>query len=189
MGTLLDVAGALIVRGLMYLVMLSVTASLNDTLYMKTAMNNVQGELSIIIQTLESDFQKIGYNDTTATHFTTIKSDSISFNADIDNNDTVDIVTYYVSDTSGLATSPNPLDKLLYRNVNGGVPMVIGAGITQFQMKYFNNVGFEETNPSFITSVDVLLKVEHGSYTIKDKYPSAYWQRRFYPSKINVQGY
>lgn len=189
MGTLLDVAGALIIRGLMYLVMLSVTATLNDTLYMKTAMNNVQGELSNIVLSIEFDFQKMGYNVSDTTRIITFKADSISFRADIDNNNTVDIVTYYLSDLSALAATLNPVDKFLYRSVNGGVPMVVGAGITQFQMKYFNSSGAEEINAKWINSVDVQLRVEHGSYTVNNKYPLAFWQRRFYPTSISAQGY
>ncbi len=189
MGTMLDVAGALIIRAMMFVAMLGVTVTLNDTMYMKTALNNVQGELTSLIITVESDCQKIGYNSTAPTPFLIHKADTLQFLSDINNDNIVDTVTYYISDTTVLASTSNPRDRVLYRDLSAPTPgqprlMVIGSGLTQFVVQYYNSSGAIETDPLLMSSITIQITIEHGSYTINNKYPSVYWERRFFPSNL-----
>lgn len=199
MGTLLDIAGAIIVRGTIVAIMLTVTVTLNDVLYFKTASRNVQSELSSTVEILESDLRKAGYDVTDSTAFRVADTSSVRFLADIDASGSVDTISYFLSAPSALSSTSNPNDKLLYRTVsglNGGNPSAVGGGIVQFRLRYYKITGEEITDfvngLPLINSIEIQMQMEHGNFLSKyspnrsgnDWYPSAYWRRKVYPINL-----
>jgi len=58
-------------------------------------------------------------------------SDFISFYTDVDKDENLDIMTYFVSDTNALAATKNPRDRILYRQINSDTPLMISTNIYQ----------------------------------------------------------
>jgi len=185
---MLDVMGALMIRAIILVIMMTVTVSLNDALYYKVASRSVQSELKQIADIMGNDFRKIGYH-TIAAPISVADSSRITFRSDITNTDSLYTVSYFLSDTTSLGSTPNPEDRLLYRTLNTVDTLVVGAGITQFSLKYYDAVGNATADTSLVYSVGVQLVLEHGYFTVSDNhgsefYLSARWGRRFFPGNL-----
>ena len=189
MGIFLDIAGMLLVRATIIVIMVTVTVTMNDVLYFKIAKNSVQSDLHATIEVLESDIRNAGYGVTVGTTFKNTDTLSLLFLADIDTNGTPDLIYYYLSDTSFLAASPNPNDKLLYRQVNNGLKQTVGVGVTQFQVHYYTLLGDPTTDTLLVGSLEIQMDVEHGYLKSRyspningDWFPAAHWRRRLFPT-------
>lgn len=190
MSIILDIAGALFVRSAIVTIMLTSTAALNDALYFRTAYKNLQTDLSSTVEVIESDFSKIGYN-TGGNRFLLADSVSVSFFADLDDSTITppDTITYYLSSTVALGVTSNPNDRFLYRRVGNAAaqPLRVGSGVTRFFIRYYNEDGSIETDPSLILSLHVELQMEHGTFSLNGEqdsvrvYPEVSWQRRIFP--------
>lgn len=182
--TLIDILGSTIMGGLLLIIVLR----LNNTATEKTT--NYGGELSLqqnlvtIAQIMEYDFRKMGYckdwqkfpDPTKAIAQAT--TNSIKFYADIDDNGSIDTISYY---TGGLLTAtPNPRDIYFYRRVNSQPPAAINLGVTQFFMKYFDALGDTLsqpiTQPSLISSYEINIQVE-TVYAYDEQYSTAFWKQ------------
>jgi hypothetical protein len=189
MTVLLDIAGALFVRGAIIAIMLTATAAMNETLYFKTAYKTVQTDLTNTIEIMESDFLKIGYNVGQG-RFQVVDTSRVVFLADLSNDGTPDSVEYFLSDALALLTTPNPKDRFLYRKINGGTSEMVGVGITRLYLRYFKESGLAISNPNdpqerdAIIAIHAELRAEHGTYAVKkgdgseeEIYPEVYWRR------------
>lgn len=181
MTVILDIIGALFVRSAIIITMLTVSATMNEALYFKTAHRNIQTDLSGAVDVIELDFLKIGYNVGVTPFFLAVDTSSITFLSDVDNNAVFDTVRYYIGNTSELSQTPNPRDRVLYRRINASQPYTVSAGVTRFYLKYYDSAGKQTSDLFLIVSVNVELEVEHGSLTYNDVYPNARWQRRIFP--------
>lgn len=182
--TIIDILGSTIMGGLLLIIVLR----LNNTATEKTS--NYGGELSLqqnlvtIAEIMEYDFRKMGYckdfqkfPDPTRS-IAQAKTNSIKFYADIDDNGSMDSITYF---TGGLLTStPNPRDIYFYRQVNNQPPAAINLGVTQFFMKYFDALGdtldLPITEPSLINSYEINIQVE-TVFAYEENYSSAFWKQ------------
>jgi len=182
--TLIDILGSTIMGGLLLIILLR----LNDTSTEKTS--NYGGELSLqqnlvtIAQIMEYDFRKMGYckdwqkfPDPTKA-IASANSSSIKFYADIDNNGSMDTISYYLG---GLLTAtPNPRDRFFYRAINSQPPAAINLGVSQFFMKYFDALGDSlpapVAQPSLINSYEINIQVE-TVYAYDQKYSMAFWKQ------------
>ena len=182
--TLIDILGSTIMGGLLLIIVLR----LNNTASEKTT--NYGGELSLqqnivtIAQIMEYDFRKMGYcrdwqkfPDPTKS-IVQATTTSIKFYADIDDNGSMDTISYYLG---GLLTStPNPNDRYFYRAINSQPPAAINLGVTQFFMKYFDALGDTLNQPiaepSLINSYEINIQVE-TVYAYEENYSSAFWKQ------------
>jgi hypothetical protein len=182
--TLIDILGSTIMGGLLLLIVLR----LNNTATEKTT--NYGGELSLqqnlvtIAQIMEFDFRKMGYckdfqkfPDPTKS-IAQATANSIKFYADIDDNGSMDTISYY---TGGLLTStPNPRDIFFYRKINNQPAAAINLGVTQFFMKYFDALGdtlsLPISKPSLISSYEINIQVE-TVYAYDENYSTAFWKQ------------
>ena len=113
----------------------------------------VQQNLVELVKLLEYDFRKIGYcadytkipkpneaiiqaNDTSITFLTDIIESPGTYGDGV-----VDTLRYFISDTSTLASTPNPHDRILYRQINGEALKGSNMGVTQFKLTYFDPLG------------------------------------------------
>lgn len=182
--TLIDILGSTIMGGLLLIIVLR----LNNTATEKTT--NYGGELSLqqnlvtIAQIMEYDFRKMGYCKKWTNFPDPSKSidsattTSIRFFADIDDNASMDTISYYLG---GLLTStPNPRDRFFYRKVNSSPPAAINLGVTQFFMKYFDALGDTLiqpiTQPDLISSYEINIQVE-TVYAYEENYSTAFWKQ------------
>jgi hypothetical protein len=93
-------------------------------------------------------------------------SSGIGFLYDVDLDGYVDTVRYFAGVPSEMLNTMNELDRPLYRRVNGGNPLMVGA-VTVFRLRYLTRAGVVLSTPvpsdqlSEIYSVDITMEVQN----------------------------
>jgi hypothetical protein len=126
--------------------------------------------------------RKIGYNYD-STSIITAQDKKISFYSDIDSNDVVDVVTYFLSDSSEILESTNPRDKILFRIVNNDTSKGPSLGITDLKFSY------KDVNKNSTSVLDSIKYVEAEMWIetlekVEDKYPFTYWELNISPRNL-----
>jgi type II secretory pathway component PulJ len=189
--TLLDILGASIFGGILLLNLLR----LNENVYQVDNATghdvNLQVEVVNVADVVESDFNKIGYcadpdkiNDDPKVILA--DTSSIKFIYDVDKNGTYDTVYYYVSGTNALLSSPNPRDRILYRQVNHDVPFILSDNITEFKLQYLDALKDTLTTPlaapGLANYIKIAFRVE-DPFAYDNNYVEAFWRRLTVTSK------
>lgn len=91
------------------------------------------------VKILEFDLYKIGYK-VTGEKIKIADSTTITYFTDIDNNDVIDSLKYYIGNESELPSTLNPNDKPFYRKRNNNQAEIIGT-VTTFNFEYFDSTG------------------------------------------------
>ena len=195
MNVILDITGSIIVGGLVLLMMYRLNAQSTSNLYNISSELNVQLSITSVVHVMESDFRKIGYcKDWTKIDDPTksiIYADTskIKFLTDVDNDEIVDTLTYFLGPTSELTSTPNPRDRLLYRVVNDETPKSSNVGITLFKLTYFDVLGNELSTPVYppglIHTIQIDVQVENAE-PMDSVYTTAFWRQIKLSSK-NLQ--
>jgi hypothetical protein len=152
--TLIDLAGSFLVSGLLLLTALQLDQKSIQTTFDSQAGLTVQQNMVELIQYLQYDFRKIGYcsvasklpNTAVSTFIQKGDTNTIWFLADVNNSGNVDTVKYWLDETP-IPGSANPRVRMLYRQINSGVPMGSNLGVTQFELQYFDAFGNEIPTP------------------------------------------
>lgn len=202
--TLIDILGSTLVGGLILLILFRMNDSSVENHYLNSGEMIVQSNLLSVIELLEHDFRKIGYCEdydkipNPAIAIIEATDTSIAFQTDVSisqavqtGDGEVDILKYWVGSPidSDVMGTPNPKDRILYRQVNSETPLSANLGITQFNLKYFDDDGEEiATMPSapplgIITlQIDVTVEntASYGDAADTDVYSkdkSAFWRQ------------
>ncbi len=183
--TLLDILGASIVGGILLLNLLRVNGNLieNESIYNHD--KNLQMDLVITASTIERDFNLLGYvNDVSLIgnnqNIFNGTTNSIRFRSDIDNNGSIDTISYYLSDSTALSETPNPRDMILYRRLNNDIPYILANNITRFRLTYLDSQLNEVTPPIGLASVVNFIRIEmrvEDPFAYDNKYSEAVWRR------------
>jgi hypothetical protein len=172
--------------------------------YLNSGEFIVQNNLVAIVELLEYDLRKIGYcedwqnlPDPTISILSATPH-SISFLTDVSVSKTqplgdgiVDTLKYWIGNPndSEVSGTPNPKDRLLYRQVNNEQPLSANLGLTQFDLKFFDADGDELTTlpsnpPLGIITLQIDITVEntaaYGDEATEDVYSkdkSAFWRQ------------
>lgn len=183
MSAVLDMVGSFIIGGLLLLMILSVNANFNITSTEDRLELIVQENLTEIVEVLEYDFRKIGYGVTSAfTAITSIDTSAIAFWSDLDNDGTIDQVTYSLSLPNAVPGTMNPRDRILHRTVNGQT-ISSSLGITSIQMSYFDESGVVTTNPQMVRSIEYSITVE-STIPIDSVYARSAWTGQVSPKNL-----
>jgi hypothetical protein len=93
-------------------------------------------------------------------------SSCISFLYDMDRNGAPDTIQYYQGAVHEMAKTQNDLDRPLYRSVNGGASLIVGA-VTVFRFMYITRLGESLSTPvdasrlAEIHSVEITMEVQN----------------------------
>lgn len=154
--TIIDILGSTLIGGAILLILFRINDASVESHYLSSGDLIMQSNLIEIVQLLEHDLRKVGYCEdwekipNPAEAILEATDTSITFLTDVaqskeiqigDGN--VDVIKYWIgksTDTEVLGT-PNPKDKLLYRQVNSEKPLSANLGLTQFNLQYFNALG------------------------------------------------
>ncbi len=154
-----------------------------------------------ITQTLTNDIPKIGYakKEVLTTKFSTADSLEISFYSNLDNNGTVELITWKYYPLQSPEHSNNPHNRILKRIVDDD-ETVITQGVTRFFIKYYDKYGsntpmITPVNPSkFDDIVQIEIEMElQSDYQLSHrasnsgKYVKTVWKKRFSP--VNLRSY
>lgn len=196
--------GSIIVGGLLFIILLRMNEISTQNTFTYSDELIVQQNLVSVVQLIEYDFRKIGfcanpnnaippalvitYADTSRIDFWT----DVATTGNHFGDGTPDKISYYLGDTTELRSTPNELDRKLYRVVNNETPKSANLGVTQFRLHYFDTNGIElispVANPGSIQTIQINLKVENPyafnkRYTIQQsnthsaQYNSAFWRQ------------
>lgn len=201
---ILDILGSIVVGGTILLILLKMNDSSVENHYLNSSEFVVQSNLISIVELFEHDLRKIGYcedwenlPDPTVSIIEATQN-SITFLTDVavsestpTGDGTVDILKYWVGSPNDAEVNdtPNPNDRILYRQVNNDPPLSANLGLTQFDLKYFDAQGDEITSmpsspPLGIITLQIDITVENtaaygdestGDVYSKDK--SAFWRQ------------
>lgn len=142
---LIDIIGSMMIGGLLLVSALRMNESATKNTYQEQENLTVQQNMTAIIQTIQSDFRRIGYcKDPSQTADPTRyilygRSDSIAFAADINNSGTLNIVKWWLG---AKIKTPNPdTMRMLCRQVDNTTMLDANLGVTQFSLVYIDVSG------------------------------------------------
>jgi hypothetical protein len=146
MGTnvILDIIGSIIIGGILLITLFRISDRATESTYNKMGDLIVQQNIAAVVSVLENDFRKIGYCadwkkiPNPAKAIILADKDKIKFLTDVDRNEKVDTIFYYIGPTSELIYTANPRDRYLYRVVNKEKPTKVNLGVTHFQLVYYD---------------------------------------------------
>ncbi len=195
MGTnvILDILTSIVIGGMLLTNILNLqgNSTSQSTIYNTTRI--AQRNLVTTATMIEYDFNKIGYGvDATVEPILVADSDKIVYMVDINRDEKVDTISYYIGPTSQLTRTPNPRDRLLFRSVNGERPDSTNLGVTEFKLKYYNQDLNPPSSRAEIAIIEITLKVEctypiENTRTGKLEYPNAYWKQTRVKAKNLVE--
>ena len=169
MSSVLDIIFAMVLGGVLLLVVISA----NDIIAESQATTNgdvlVQEMMTSIAEIVEGEIRNMGFG--ASEHEPPVvfaDTSNLKFLVDLDKDPitVIDTVQYFLGDTTDLARTPNPHDRLLYRRVNGGPAEPKGA-VTIFRLQYLTVGGDTITAPvppgrlSEIAIVELTLEVQN----------------------------
>lgn len=164
---LLDYLAAAILGTALLLIMVRTndTAAETQSLYNGDAL--VQEMLVQTSYLLQGELRNMGVGvPETSRSVLDADTSMITFMSDIDRNGVPDTIQYFSGTTAEMIDTPNELDRPLYRRVNGGPPLTVGA-VTVFHLRYLTRVGevlpppVDVSRLSEIYSVEITMEVQN----------------------------
>jgi hypothetical protein len=184
--SILDILGSTIIGGMLLVIILRLNDAAVQNTYNNSGELSSQQNIATIVQILETDFRKIGFckdwNKIPIPSRAIIIADSnkIKYLTDIEADGFVDTMYYYIGSTNEILTTPNPRDRYLYRIVNGGLPVKVNLGVTEFRLVYFDvrddTINFPITVPGEIHSMQINVAVENVD-AYDNQYSSVFWRQ------------
>lgn len=189
MQVIYDIIGSIIIGGIILLMLVSFNSSVMEGAAVQTFTSIVQSNVTSVTDLIEYDFRKMGYRVGSIHDSAIVYADSskIVMKGDIDNNGTVETVTYYL-DLAAKSGHVNPRSRILYRQVNGAGAQRINLGITRFRMAYYNAadsllVENPVKAPSSIRAIRLAINMESTSPYDKT-YAGTTWERTITPKNL-----
>ena len=184
MAVLIDIVGASVIAGIIMLTILNLNANLNQASYEKVYTLNMQTNIVTLARIIEYDFVKIGYH-TSKPAILNADSTSIRFTSDLLNAGVTNTVKYSISDVSEsvVASTKNPRDRMIYREVNGQPMISANLGVTSLKFTYLDSMGSETSNLTFIKAIRVKIKLENPE-PIDTTYQGVFWEKTIYPRNL-----
>jgi hypothetical protein len=174
MSTLLDIIFASFLGGTITLITLNANMVIRQTWTSYNHQVIVQNMLISTAQILEGDLRNMGCGVDVATETVTqADSTSITFKMALrpePQSSSIKVIQYYAGPVTELSGTTNPLDRWLYRKVDG-VATHIGM-VTQFSLKYMDDNGVE-IHPLPITDPDDLIRIRIIEITMEVQSPFA----------------
>ncbi len=168
--TMIDMVGSFFIGGVLLLMALRLNASGMETNAVYNSNLILQQNITTLVRMIEEDFRKIGYCQDWRKIPDPSKSIRIAdstrfrFRTDVDNDGTLDSITYFIGPTSELLDTPNPRDRYLYRQVNNTAPNRMNLGVTQFSLGYRDaendQLSFPISDPRLVYFMEINVAVE-----------------------------
>ena len=182
MNVVLDLLGSSIIGGFVLLMMINFNIFQSNTMFASDSELQLQQNAKTLAEILNHDLRKIGYNyDNTA--FVQADSEYVSFYSDINRDGSVDLVEYFLGDTSTASSTTNPSDRVLYRIVNNDTSKGPSLGLTKLRFSYLDGVGSETTTLSNIKYVHAELWIKSVE-PVQDEYIFTYWEMTINPRNL-----
>lgn len=194
MDTMMDIAGSMIIAGLIMVAVLKMNSNLSNSGSDANASVITQTNITQIANTIDYDFYKIGFRAKPG--IIVADSNKIVFLADLQRDGIPDTVHYWVS--APLAQSGlNPNMRILYRSIDNDAPTGASLGQTSFILNYYDSTGalmnipaVDSTNQSVLSkirSIKVTVTVQSPNMLMSDStYAGAYWEEYISPKNLRT---
>ncbi|HSL87760.1 MAG TPA: hypothetical protein VK870_00500 [Ignavibacteriaceae bacterium] len=195
MNILLDILGSSIIGGMILLMVLKLNIFASNANYYSDNELKLQQNVKTLAEILNYDLRKIGYKRDT-TSMITAQPQRIKFYAELDapgtaGHGTIDIVEYFLGDSTESTGTTNLRDKILYRVVNntdttGGSSL----GLVDLKFSYMNAQGNTTANLDSIRYIKAEFWVEPQDAVTNyvtgqaDTTVFTYWELTIYPRNI-----
>ena len=149
-------------------------------------LNTIAQETAADIDTIiEYDLSKIGYSVSSTVEPIIVFNDSVlTFLTDVDADQSIDTISFYLSTTAAVAATDNPNDRYLYRTENGS-ELDVALGITDWEISYFDLAGNQVSNAEDITMIKISYVVE-TMIGYDETYGRAVWECSFLPKNLGI---
>jgi len=195
MSTMLDIMGSTFIAGMLLLLVIKLNLFAYNANYYSDNELKLQQNAKTLGEIINHDFRKIGYNHE-GTAITIAQPTNIKFFADMDapgtaGHGTVDVVEYFLGDSTGASGTSNLRDKVLYRIINN-TDSISGPslGLVDLQFSYLNSQGI-------VTSILDSIKYVKAEFWVepydpvnnmvtgqKDSLVFTYWELTINPRNI-----
>lgn len=184
MGVILDLIASMAVRGAIVYIVLTMNISLNELLFEKAQYAIVKQNAATVGDVIRNDLRGLGFGVPFGTaSFLVADTSRLKFIGDLDDDSAIDTVEFYLGPVSEMTSTPNPVDRILYRVRNSGTPSDIGHGLTKFYLEYYNINGSSTSTLSDIRSFTIKMVVQGGAQ-INNYYPTSLWETYLFPSNL-----
>ncbi len=177
MNQILDLLSSFFIGGIILLALLGLNMQFTSK-YQELKLAEITQSVSTNIgQILEHDFKKIGYGNQVDTSIVSISNNSITFKSDLDNNGTIERVSYsFISDDNG---------KFLKRIINSDENKSWLQPINSFEIFGLSSNLDTTYNPDNITAVLVNVEYARTDYYLDTLSIGVQWRRLFYPKNLD----
>ncbi len=182
MNTMLDILGATIIGGLIFLLITNLNIYSSKTKFQSDTELTLQQNAKTLANLIESDLRKVGYNYT-GNPLIDAEPTKFSFYADIDSNGTADSLTLTASDSTMLPETQNPSDRIYYRIVDGDTLKGAPLGLTKLIFLYKNAMGNITTSLDSIKYIEAEVWLE-STTKIDTSYAKTYWEVTVNPRNL-----
>jgi hypothetical protein len=145
MSILLDIFGSIFIAGLLLLMILKLNLFASNANYYSDNELKLQQNAKTLAEIINYDLRKVGYQHN-GTAIIAAEPTRVKFYADMEapgttGHGTVDVVEYYLSDSTEASSTPNLRDKILYRIVNNDTIGGPSLGLVDLKFSYLDSTG------------------------------------------------
>jgi len=145
MNILLDIFGSIFIAGLLLLMILKLNLFASNANYYSDNELKLQQNAKTLAEIINYDLRKVGYQHN-GTAIIAAEPTRVKFYADMEapgttGHGTVDVVEYYLSDSTKASSTPNLRDKILYRIVNNDTIGGPSLGLVDLKFSYLDSTG------------------------------------------------
>ncbi len=193
--TLIDIVGSIIIGGIVLVMVLAFDGNLVQGAGVQTVRVMAQSNLTELTGTIETDFRRLGFRVKSFPDTSVLYADSlrVQFRGDVNNDGTVDTITYEFDTSASGAANKNT--HIVYRTRNSQARVPIKLGVTKLRFWYYDSSGtVMKTNPvtypSKIKAFRVALNIEslepykQTTMPYLKLNPGVYWERMFKPQNM-----
>jgi len=185
----LDVAGSIVIAGIVILILTNVNISISAAATDNLSAGVMQRGLTSVADLIEHDFYKVGYRNP-GSNIVIADSNGIKFYADIDNDGVPDEIKYFRSKAESFAETSNPHDYLVKREKNKEIPAT-AIPVVDFKLTYYDSLGQKidyallssQPERDKIKTLRIRIKCESADM-INDNYEAVEWEKTIRPKNI-----
>lgn len=195
MSVMLDIFGSTFIAGMLLLMVLKLNLFASNANYYSDNELKLQQSAKTLAEIINYDLRKIGYKNQ-GTSMLIAEPKRIKFFADMNipgtaGHGTIDVVEYFLGDSTEVTGTSNPRDKILYRVLNNtdtlGGPSL---GLVDLKFSYLNSKGIVTSVLDSIKYIKAEFWVEPSDVVNnfitgqQDTTIFTYWELTIYPRNI-----
>ena len=181
----IQLPGTFLIGGLLLLTILNMNLEILETNSINFLNTMAQESAVDIDRIIEYDLSNIGYSVLpTDTPLIVFNDTMLTFLSDVNTDQNIDTISFYLSATTAAAATDNPRDRYLYRTENGS-ELDVALGITNWEITYFDRNGNQTSQAEDITLIKISYVVE-TMVGYDESYGRAIWECSFVPKNLGI---